>query len=267
MLVGIVFLFVAVYIAVVGVSHYLQQLATIGAVIVNLVGSVVFVLIGLWLLSIIPRPKKDIDSIGGRDQNPLDDKENFDVEDIEPYEKALAKIENKRWNIEDAINTALPNRIMDFIVLSIVGTPIVLVFWLVIKAPPLAIGAAIFFSCLLALNLYYSSAQIIKWNKVKDIVLPELQRKTAVHFRNISVSVTDNYLVTWSGKNVHIFELCDVTALDGKKAMQNYNSTRNTADWLLLKRNRKIPKIVGTIVDFTEIDKANKLVAERKQNA
>ena len=195
------------------------------------------------------------------DNNKTSEKE-FGVEDIEAYEEALAKKARKK-DIEDIINEALPSLILDFIILTVVSAPILLVLWLVIKILLFAIGATVFFVCLYIITFYRSLSQKIKWKKVKDIVLPELKRKTAVHFRKIRISVTDNYLVTWSEKNVNVFKLCDVKCISGKKAIQNLHKSEKRDDMLLLKRNRKTPKIVGSSVDYTEIDKVNKFIKER----
>jgi hypothetical protein len=102
--------------------------------------------------------------------------------------------ESAEENIEHTINRALPNLLLDFIAISVISIPIVLVFWLGIKAPPLAIVVTVFFSCLTVLTFYHSLSQIIKWRKIKDIVLPKLKSETAVHFHRISISVTDHYL-------------------------------------------------------------------------
>lgn len=81
-------------------------------------------------------------------------KEDFGVEDIEEYERLLEKDKGKsaEENIEHTINRALPNLLLDFIAISVISIPIVLVFWLGIKAPPLAIVVTVFFSCLTVLT-------------------------------------------------------------------------------------------------------------------
>ena len=174
--------------------------------------------------------------------------------------------EQDEWaaeDIEETLKAALPNPFVSVILLLVVAVPIVLALWLGMRATFLAIAAAAVFAGLLLYGLYRSIRQKRKWNQVKDFVLPEMERGTAVHFHSIQASVTDHYVVIWGINNLHVFSVDEVEKFDGKVGMRNYRGHQYN-DLLVLKRVGKKPVMVGNHVELSEMEQANQLISQRK---